>query len=619
MICPHCNAPNAEDARFCGACGKATQTTEPTSNPPLDAGQLHMIGREIAGRFRILAKLGEGGMGTVYRAEQISLKRTVALKLLRHDIGGSSMLLQRFNAEAHAVAKLNHPNTVNIYDFGQDTDGTFFISMELVEGRSLRAVVHAEAPLPIRRALHIAQQICASIADAHSHAIVHRDLKPDNVMLAERGRAKDIVRVLDFGIAKLRDDNRVNNAMTQAGDMLGTPQYMAPEQIRAEQIDGRTDVYALGCMLYEMITARLPFEAPTVMALLSKHLMETPLPPSQRRPELRIPQMIDDLVMGAMAKHPDARPPTMELLGEHIAALLATLPADASGPSAPINVPYVPGYPSPNRATPTPFAPSAPPPTGPAGYTPAPYTQATGAAPYNPIPAPPTVQPAQPARPSGSGVNRLLLAIIGVLVLAGGGIAIYFATRDSTPPATTPDPPVDPDDPTNDEDKDPDDKPDDPWAGGITQPADPGAAAAGLPAGDPIDVGQGARFIVPPGFTQQTTPDATMVLDLGRGIVFGFVAIQADTDDPKILAERYAAGSGLKMTVISEQNVQGAPRKYAVFEGTDNNVQVRHLVITFLSASYRLAMIIAVPAALGNDPNVQAMVSEAAERRLLLP
>src|SRR4051812_47385622 len=271
-----------------------------------------MIGRTIAGRYRIVAKLGEGGMGAVYRGEQTSLKRAVAIKLLRPELSGNQMILRRFNAEAEAVAKLSHPNTVIVYDFGQDTDGSLFIAMEYIEGKSLRSAIGREGPFSPARALAIALQVAASLSDAHTHLIVHRDLKPDNVMLQERGRQKDIVRVLDFGIAKLRDDDRATKqAMTQAGDMLGTPQYMAPEQIRGEAIDGRTDVYALGCMIYEMVTARLPYEAPTIMAMLSKHLLEQAVPPSQRRPDLGIPPAIDQLVLAAMAKDVKDRPPTM--------------------------------------------------------------------------------------------------------------------------------------------------------------------------------------------------------------------------------------------------------------------------------------------------------------------
>ncbi|MEO8702568.1 MAG: serine/threonine-protein kinase [Kofleriaceae bacterium] len=492
MNCPHCTVPNPDDARFCASCGKATAATEPVSaSHPGFKPSPDPIGKEIAGRYRIQAKLGEGGMGAVYKAEQISLKRTCAVKVLRPDVAGTSIMLRRFNAEAEAVAKLSHPNTVNIYDFGQDTDGTFFIAMEYVEGGSLREAIHAEAPFATKRALSIASQVAASLTDAHSHSIIHRDLKPDNVMLQSRGRAKDVARVLDFGIAKLRDEGRATQAaMTQAGDMLGTPQYMAPEQIRAEQIDGRTDVYALGCMLYEMVTARLPFEGPTIMALLSKHLMETPQSPSQRRPDLGIPPQIDQLIMSAIAKDPNARPATMETFGEQINALLATMPESSHGMTAQrsaVGQAMVPA------STPTPgayggFSPHTPPPQGyqqpPHGYpTPQPPapppSYGTPQAQYSPYaqPIPPTVrvggQQHGVAAHGGGGNTKLLLIILAVLVLGGGAVAaVVLVTRDSKPEviakagdAGTEDPAV----------KKPDDpgikKPDDP---GIKKPDDPG-------------------------------------------------------------------------------------------------------------------------------------------------
>jgi serine/threonine-protein kinase len=632
MNCPHCHAPNADDARFCGSCGKATSSTEPVTNPPLEAPR-EVLGKEIAGRYRILAKLGEGGMGTVYRAEQISLKRAVALKMLRPDVGGGSLLLRRFNAEAEAVAKLSHPNTVNIFDFGQDADGNLFIAMEFIEGRSLRSAIHADAPFSVRRALAIAAQIASSIADAHSHAIIHRDLKPDNVMLQDRGKQKDVVRVLDFGIAKLRDDTRANNQMTQAGDMLGTPQYMAPEQIRAEQIDGRTDVYALGCMLYEMITARLPFEAPTVMALLSKHLMETPPSPSQRRPDLHLPPMIDDLVMAAMAKDPAHRPPTMEQLGEHIAALLATLPADPAGPSSPVSVPYVPavrhdtppapsafaapsgfGQPVPTPPPPSTFTPHVPPP--PPAYTPTP-------------PPAPSFQVAHP--PTGS--KRTILLVIGLLVLGAAGVGIYFATQGGKKDPVV-DPAHDPNDPWSngrdageaDEAEDPPDDPDppeeelkgsdDPWGGKAgasgSQPDHTGLA------GNAIEIGQGAKFIVPPNFTVQTASEGVAAVDK-RGLAFGFSSVDGDTDDPQILSQRYASTTGLKLQSVASEWLQGASRPYAVFEGRIGNVKVRHVVVAFLGPAYRIAMIVHVPIALANDKGVQALALEAVTRRLVLP
>jgi serine/threonine-protein kinase len=398
-----------------------------------------LIGKEIAGRYRIQAKLGEGGMGAVYKAEQISLKRTCAIKLLRPDVAGTAIRLRRFNAEAEAVAKLSHPNTVNIYDFGQDTDGTLFIAMEFVEGKSLREVIHTDAPLPIQRSLLIASQVAASLVDAHGHSIIHRDLKPDNVMLQSRGRQRDVARVLDFGIAKLRDEGRATQAaMTQAGDMLGTPQYMAPEQIRAEQIDGRTDIYALGCMLYEMVTARLPFEGPTIMSLLSKHLTENPPPPSQRRPDLQIPPMIDELIMTAIAKDPNARPPTMEALGEKINAILATMPATSNQlsavQSAVVGVPIAPTYPvGPPPGVPTPhgayqgFAPHTPPP-GQFQPTPPPMAgYGTPQAAYSPY-----AQPPGPVK-AGGGNTLLIIIVVAILALAGVGVAVFFVTRPDTP------------------------------------------------------------------------------------------------------------------------------------------------------------------------------------------
>ena len=465
MNCPHCNVANPDEARFCAACGKATSATEPISHPHLKA-PLELVGKEIAGRYRLLSKLGEGGMGAVYKAEQISLKRACAVKLLKGDVASTELMLRRFDAEAKAVAALSHPNTVNIYDFGQDTDGTFFIAMEFVEGRSLREVIHTESPVALRRALSIASQVAASLADAHSHNIIHRDLKPDNVMLSTRGRQKDVVRVLDFGIAKLRDEGRATQAaMTQAGDMLGTPQYMAPEQIRAEQIDGRTDVYALGCMLYEMITGRMPFEGATVLAILSKHLTETPVAPSQRRTDLQIPPHIDQLVMAAVSKDPNARPATMELFGEQLGALLAQFPAESGQGTAQVSTPMsaVHGVVGPTLATgpgsavappvappayaPQPFLPPPPPGPAPSGYntaTPPPSP------PYSPYPTP---QPPPDAAPA-QGKSKLLFVAIGAIVLIGGGIGIFAATRKKDPPVVatadageTPDKPEQPDEP----------------------------------------------------------------------------------------------------------------------------------------------------------------------------
>ena len=462
-------------ARFCVACGSALAGTEPSSPPPSDASESGFIGRQVAGRYRILDKLGEGGMGAVYRAEQISLKRTVALKVLKSELSAEPGLVRRFNAEAELAAKLNHPNTVTLYDFGQDVDGSLFIAMEFLEGRSLRELLLKEGPLPAARALAITDQVCASLSDAHGRGIVHRDLKPDNVMLVQIGKRSDVVRVLDFGIAKLRDEQGDITAMpmTRAGDLLGTPQYMAPEQIRGEKVDARTDVYALGAMLYEMVTGRLPFEGPSLMAILSKHLTELPVPPDLRRPDLAIPPPLCRVIMDSLQKDPAARPVTMEALSERLTALGLHAPPRGDNLAGSRMPSPVPGYPPaffsspppgvPLLRTPLPGSMQPPPSLPPPGPAPSPYPSPMAAPSPYPSPVPPQSgspypSPAPPQSgspypspaplpassysshqggavrvdthpvPRAGGRRNLLLAVVGLVVI-GGGVAVFALSR----------------------------------------------------------------------------------------------------------------------------------------------------------------------------------------------
>jgi eukaryotic-like serine/threonine-protein kinase len=628
MTCPSCGTANHDGARFCGRCGAAMSATEPAGGPSLSEAPA-MIGREIAGRYRMLAKLGEGGMGAVFRAEQISLKRTVAVKLLRPDILGNQLLLRRFNAEAEAVAKLSHPNTVNIYDFGQDADGTLFIAMEYIEGRSLRTVVQHEAPLGPRRALAIAAQVAASLADAHAHAIVHRDLKPDNVMLQDRGRERDIARVLDFGIAKLRDDTRATQvAMTQQGDMLGTPQYMAPEQIRAEPIDGRTDIYALGCLIYEMVTARLPHEGPTVMALLSKHLLEQPVPPSQRRPELGLPIELDRLVLGAMAKDPAARPPTMETFGEQIAGVLARQPAEprsaqrsAVGPAAaaPMFTPHAPGS-SPGAPLSSPGAPGLPPASTPIAYSA--LSVPPGLPSPSPVPPPPRF--AIPPPPSRKKATVALAAILAVGAIAAVGIVVARSAgsaakapgdaaaspgHDQRDPAATPasDPWAPAATPASD-----------PWA----QPSAPAPEQRGTPPatdGARLAMGQGVTLIVPPGF-QTTTQNGVAAAFDTRGVIIAGARIDVSTDDLRELTRVYAKRTGLSFESTQSVLVGGVSRNMAIFRGTYQGVAVRHAVVALIGPSYRLAVAFQAPTQLvKTDPTITSLLLEVYGWRILLP
>jgi serine/threonine protein kinase len=580
-----------------------------------------LAGKEIAGRYRIIKKLGEGGMGAVYRGEQISLKRAVAVKLLKPELGSHQTILQRFNAEAHAVAKLSHPNTVNIYDFGQDTDGSLFIAMEFIEGRSLREVIQKEGPFPPGRALAIALQVAASLSDAHAHSIVHRDLKPDNVMLQDRGRHKDVVRVLDFGIAKLRDDNRATQAaMTQAGDMLGTPQYMAPEQIRGEAIDGRTDIYALGCMIYEMVTARLPYEAPTIMAMLSKHLLETPVPPTQRSPELALPPALDQLVLSAMAKNPDERPATMDLFSELMAALQATLPGDPnrSGALSPLGGvgpgPFV-TPPAHSAVHAHAFAPPTPPPdpgypSPPPGYAPGPPPVAyPGHAPAPDAAFPRVAPTAVVARAQPPTSRAPLYTILGLLVLGGAGAGIYFATRgDDTRSSAARGPDPEPSSASGSAATEPPpaptpDKPIDSWAGPTPTPSQPPADRWADPGPAPVTsvgtaetpIPAGATIIPPPGFAKMQGDSTSLAYindndDEGRMI--GMASLYPGTNDPKEIARRWTNDTKAKLVRQTTVFSHGAQRPLLKFQLEIGDVAVRQAMILYITPSYRLAVVV---------------------------
>ena len=552
-----------------------------------------MIGREIAGRFRILSLLGEGGMGAVYRGEQISLKRAVAVKVLRPELSANQLLLARFSAEAQAVAKLDHPNTVKVYDFGQDRDGSLFIAMELIDGQPLRSVIGAAGPLPPARAFNIALQVAASLVDAHASNIVHRDLKPDNVMLVDKGRQRDVVRVLDFGIAKLRDDSRATQqAMTQAGDMLGTPQYMAPEQIKGEAIDGRTDIYALGCMLYEMVTARLPFEAPSIMAMLSKHLMEMPLSPSQRRPDLQLSPAIDHVVMMALQKDPSARPANMEVYAEMLASVIAQFPAQTAPQNTPGPMPIVatppPGLSAPLRHVATPLA-----------HTPIPPTARVPAS-YTPHPPPP--QFAFSPRPSVTKGNHLIVFIvIGAIALIGAGAAVYVGLNKAE--STTDDYKAKIDKPeTEDKTEDPADEPrtgSDPWATQPqvsiprrpdTTPAPPPVESVGTRA---TPIPKSARLNPPAGFTRMTVEHGVQAWGSEQQKIFIALApLPAGSNDPAVLGRQWIKENADQQLVLkSSTKNQGRPM--LSFDGmVDNTNAVTVYLTMFITNRYRLAFVV---------------------------
>lgn len=271
-----------------------------------------LIGQEVGGRYRIVRLLGEGGMGCVYLGEQKlgATLRKVAIKTLHHHLSHDPKILARFERECETIAELQHPNTIQVYDFGKTDDGTLYIVMEYVEGASVAEILEKEGAMPPARVLKIMQQVCGSLEEAHSRGIIHRDLKPDNVVLCERAGQKDWVEVLDFGIAKRSNETDPNEQkLTQQGMVLGTPPYMSPEQFTGKPIDARSDIYSLGVMAYEMLTGRLPFSGNTAWEWATQHMTARPVAIESLPEGTRVPPAMRAAINRALAKTPDERFP----------------------------------------------------------------------------------------------------------------------------------------------------------------------------------------------------------------------------------------------------------------------------------------------------------------------
>ena len=275
-----------------------------------------LIGRVISDRFRILSLIARGGMGKVYQAEQAPLGRAIALKVLNPNYQGDHdpEFHKRFFLEASICAKLTHPNTVTIFDYGRtedEADAIYFIAMELLEGRTLHRALREEQRLPVERALHIARQVCRSLREAHGMGVIHRDLKPANIFLVKHGDERDFVKVLDFGLVK---DIDTGEDLTQTGLFMGSPKYMSPEQIRGDRVDGRSDVYALGVILFEMIAGKVPFDRATSVNILMAHVHEAPPTFADIDPELHVDPHVEQIVQKAIAKDPDERYESMDAM-----------------------------------------------------------------------------------------------------------------------------------------------------------------------------------------------------------------------------------------------------------------------------------------------------------------
>ena len=407
MECPSCQHPNVDNARFCAKCGALL---------PGEASEEddRMIGVVIKNTFRVVRLLGEGGMGRVYEGEQQmgTKTRKVAIKTLHPHLSQDPQIVARFNRECGTVAELEHPNTIQFFDFGQAPDGTLFIAMEFIDGRSICDIVEKEGPMPPARVEHILRQVCGSLAEAHKKGIVHRDLKPDNVVLTTRAGEKDFAKVLDFGIAARTEasDVKKEQKLTQQGMVLGTPPYMSPEQFTGKELDGRSDVYSLGVMAYEMLTGKLPFEAETPWEWATKHLTERPYPFEVTAPRTAmIPEAMKQAIMRALAKNREERQPDVmaffeDLAGHGFAQAAYVAPGDAaigtSGTAA--------------MAAPPPGILQTPPQAAPSYGRPPPTANEM----VMPVPAPAYGVPPAPSK-SGGGGKGIILGIVGLLFVGG--------------------------------------------------------------------------------------------------------------------------------------------------------------------------------------------------------
>jgi serine/threonine-protein kinase len=283
----------------------------------------------VLGSYRLLQQIGAGGMGRVFVAEHVRLGRRVALKVLRSEFSGNLEAVKRFFAEAHAVNCISHENIIEVSDFVESRHGPSFYIMELLRGRDLRGVQEHEGILPIERILPIGAQICSGLGAAHAAGIVHRDLKPDNIFVIERNGQRDFVKLLDFGVAKLMNAT-VDEASTfrsTVGMVVGTPDYMAPEQALGHPVDHLADIYATGVILYEMVAGRRPFVANSAREVMVQHLTATPSRPSLLNPAGKIPEELEDLILACLAKEPAHRPQNIREVEQKLRDILADLPA----------------------------------------------------------------------------------------------------------------------------------------------------------------------------------------------------------------------------------------------------------------------------------------------------
>jgi serine/threonine-protein kinase len=298
-VCTACGAEYGDEVLFCQRDGTPLRKSGAASD---------LVGQVIADRYHITKKLGEGGMGQVYLAEHVKMGRRCAVKIMMPGTMADPEAISRFNREAANASRINHPNVCAIYDFGETPDGLIYLAMEYIEGKSLNAMLEESSALPPARAAEIIVQCAAALQVAHDLGIVHRDLKPDNIMVTTT-RGQDLVKVVDFGIAKAIGGDGGSQKVTKTGFVVGTPEYMSPEQLSGDPVDGRSDLYSLGLVFYRMLTGATPFPADSQQETMIKRLTDDPLPLAQAKPGGRFPAALQAVLDRVLARSPAGRYP----------------------------------------------------------------------------------------------------------------------------------------------------------------------------------------------------------------------------------------------------------------------------------------------------------------------
>lgn len=399
-ICPQCGAEYELDQRFCPKDGTTLR---------MQGGENDLVGSIIADRYHVLRKLGEGGMGQVYLAEHVKMGRKSAVKVMNPGMVHDADAISRFNREASNASRINHPNVAAVYDFGETGEGLIYLAMEFVEGPPLTKLIEQQGALPPLRAADIARQAADALAVAHDMGIVHRDLKPDNIMIAKNRDGSDLVKVVDFGIAKAADNEA--QKVTKTGLVVGTPEYMSPEQLAGDKLDGRSDLYSLALVTFNMLTGKLPFPSESAQEAMIMRLTDRPRPLAEMKPDVAWTAEVQAVMDRALERDASLRYQTAGDFGRDLYRAVAAMPVSAAAEAGTQVIGAVA-----NRAAPTAAIPA---------------TRVAGAAERAPV------APAPAATPSGKSRTPLVAAVVTVVVL-GGGTALMMQLKKPASPANPP-------------------------------------------------------------------------------------------------------------------------------------------------------------------------------------